>query len=153
MAAGDYTFGAVTALPDIDRLDNLASGSAMAFGFIDNTVVGAVGYAVRITVPINTLATVGTYTLYLLESLDNVNWTDAVSPASAADRFAAIAQARLISVAGTIYDATDRTAVNSVFSIEDVGQIQPYMAFILKNESGLAIPAGAAGDYVTKQLS
>lgn len=154
MAAGDITEGTRTPLANVTRLHGLANGAAVAFGRIDNGAINApIVQNIHLTVPINSLATGGTYDLYLIESQDDAEWTDNTSPASASDWAARISDAKLLHVADTTYSGTART--NAEFHVAlNMLEHTRYVALLLLNNSGQAIPAsGADGDSQSKTVS
>lgn len=154
MAAGDYTYSAAILLPDTNRLDNLANGEAVAFGRIDNSTEGAIDYAINVTIGINPVATSGSYTLYLVESIDDTVWTDGVDPTSALNQAGKINDAKIVKIMGSVYEGTNRTETSLTFNISDMTSVAPYFALVALNESGQDIPAaGNAGNSRSMKVS
>lgn len=153
MAAGDITYGTAAALADVSRLHSNADGVAEAFGEIDNGTTAAPFYNIHIVVPINSSATGGSYTLYLVESHDGVEWTDNIDPATSGDVAAKLADAKVLKVASTVYNATHRTEAEFYVSLNML-ELAEFVGFVLLNESGQTIPAsGADGDSVSLKVS
>lgn len=154
MAAGDITEGMRTPLADLTRLNNMPAGWARAFGQIDNGAINApIVQNIHLTVPINSLATGGTYDLYLVESQDGAEWTDNTNPAVSNDVAARISDAKLLHVADTTYSATARTNVEFHVALNMLEYAQ-FIALVLLNNSGQEIPAsGADGDSQSKTVS
>lgn len=159
MAAGDPLFGTRTALANVARLHGDADAYATAFGEVDNNTAPKSDYMIHIKVPINTSATTGTYDLYIVESQDGAEWTDAIDPATDAAYADFLYDARFVKSARTVYDNSPsgaRTSVEFHFRVSEYTgyPAPPYFGFVLKNSSGYAIPgSGADGDYQSISLA
>lgn len=154
MAAGDVTFGSKTALANIDRLNGNTDGVAEAFGELGP--ITALDYDIHIIVPVHASATGGSYTLYMVESMDGAEWTDNIDPASSGDVADKIADAKVLKVSGTVYDASHRTEVEFYVKAAQLGGgfTSAYIGFVLLNDSGQPIPgSGADGDSMTIKIA
>ena len=153
MPAGDLVYGTRTALVNVSRLNSDGNGVATAFGKVDNSSILAPDYSIHIRVPINTLAVGGAYELSMIESQDDVNWTDSIDPDTDSNWADALRDAVFIKAAQTIYDnspAGIRTVIQFHFKVCDyVAKPEKYFAFVLLNSSAQSIPStpAAAGNY------
>ena len=152
MAAGDLIYGTRTVLANLSRLQSLANGQARTFGEVDNSADLAMDYDIHFLVPINTVAVLGTYDFYLVESQDGAEWTDGIDPtADTGDVVEAIKDAILIRGAETIYDNTPtgiRTQVEFHYKMSDRKAFpSKFFGFVMVNNSGQSVPAsGEDGD-------
>lgn len=146
------SYGARTALANVDRLHSNTNGTAEAFGEIQNSG-GGHAINIHLAIPINSSATGGTYDLYLVESQDGIEWTDNIDPASAGDIAAKISDAVPLASIDTTYDASNRTEARFHISLPSTS-IAQYVGFVVDNNSGQTIPAsGADGDSVVYTVS
>ncbi len=151
MAAGDITYGTRTVLAFVSRLHSNTDGVAEAFGEIQGA--GEIGNNIHLIVPINSSAVGGTYTLYLVESQDGVEWTDNIDPNTAGDIAAKISDAKPIKTVSTIWNTTNRTDAEFHVQVPMLSTAE-YIGFVLLNSSGQTIPAsGADGDSVAYTVS
>jgi hypothetical protein len=152
MAIGDPVYGARTALANISRLHSDTNGYVTAFGEVDNNTSPKADYMIHIKIPINASATSGSYDIYIVESQDGAEWTDAIDPATDAAYADFLQDARFVKSASTIYDNSPtgaRTSVEFHFRVSEYTgyPAPPYFGFVVKNSSGQSIPAsGADGD-------
>lgn len=150
MAAGDITYGIQAPLADITRLDNLLNGEARVFGKI--ALAGEIGQSIELNVPISPSATSGTYSVFLVESQNDTTWTDDIVPTNTGNVAAKIADAIFLQNVDTTYNATDRANVKVLIDI-DCLRTGKFLALVLLNQSGQTIPAGAAGNSMSKKIS
>jgi len=151
MAANDITYGTITVLPNISRLNSNVINLAEAFGEIEG--LGELGNNIYIEVPINASSTDGTYDLHLVESQDGVEWTDNIDPADEGDVAAKLSDAILIESSSTVFNASNRTEVRFHVQIAMLSSAK-FIGFVLVNKSGQSIPvSGSAGNSVTYKIA
>lgn len=153
MAAGDLSFGARSAaLPNIARLNSVATGEARTFGEYQN-LLGSILNDYWFSLPI-TVAGTGNYKLYLVQSQDGAEWTDGIDPTvDTGDVLAQIEDAILLKTITTVYDATNRITAQFNFG-RNLINIAEYHGFVLINNSGVTTPAsGADANYMEHFVS
>lgn len=142
------------ALANATRWEGNGDGVAEAFGEISNATAThpAHDYHVHFKVPVATAATGDVfYELYLVQSLDGVDWTDGIDPASSGDVASSLVEARLIDTMNANGTASGPSfAEKQISMIEVVGTIPPYFGFVHLNNSGQTVPTGTdtVADYV-----
>lgn len=140
MAIGDLTYGTPVALPEITRLESLSDGEAVAFGKISNN--GAIRQNIDLLVEI-TSGGVDSYELYMVESQDDVIWTDGIDPDTAGNVVAKLFDAKLITSMSTIYDGTNRVSIKFNFTVDMLSSAE-HIGFVFVNNSGQTTPSSNA---------
>lgn len=143
------TYGTPTTLASTANLHSLADTNAKAFGEIQ---LSGDAESVRITIPINSGATGGTYDIYLVQSEDGSTWTDGIDPALSSEISAKISDAILLESVDTTYNGTNRTDAVFHFNLAALS-VAEYIGFVCVNNSGQTTPSsGASGTSTTITL-
>lgn len=152
-------YGSPVVLPLVhERLQLLADGSAIAAGEIETSAtVDAIDYLIHVQIPIGTaVATGDTVTIYGVESIDGVNWTDGIDPANAPSGPLAedIRDARLLSVIDAFHTSAEPVTVEATFHVgQYYPSIPPYIGFVFQNDTSGAITSGVSATYVSITVS
>lgn len=160
MAANDPVFGTRTVLANISRINSEASGSACAFGEVDNATSPKGDYLIHIVIPLTSSNTSGTVDLYMVESQDGTEWTDNIDPSgSDSDWSDFLDDARFVRSANGIYDNSPtgaRTEVEFHFKVSEVcgWPAPPYFGFVIKNSTNAAFgSSGSDGDSMSISIA
>ncbi len=153
MAIGDITYETPIALPNLTRLESLATGEAVAFGEIANADPdGPIKQNIQLFVEI-TSGSVASYDLYMVESQNGTLWTDNIDPNTAGNVFAKIFDAKLITSMSTIYNVTNRASISINFTV-DMFSSAKFVGFVFVNLSSQTTPgSNAAGNSIAYKAS
>jgi hypothetical protein len=152
-------YGNVTTYASVaSQIIDTADGEARYFMHIDNSTAAAqfIDFLVTVQVPVSAAVVTGdTYSVYTIDSLDDVHWTDdiVIDPegGDSADKLAA---AKLSLVVDAFH--TSAAPVTSIASFNVASlypTMPPYLAFVFKNDTSGDIKAGASASYVPITLS
>lgn len=134
-----------------------ADGEAFSFGHINNTTAAAqfIDFLVTVQVPIGTaIATGDTYSIYVLDSLDDVHWTDDIVYGAEADQADKIAASKLATVVAPFHTSAQPVTSIASFNVASVyPTMPPYISFLFKNDTNGAIPPGASASYIPITVS
>ncbi len=134
------------------ELDARSDGDLIGFGKIDNspTATDAVpDYHIHLAIPVATAATQGgSWDVYLVESQDDTEWTDNISPTATSNQSAKLQNAKLIRSyeAGATGSAT--TTIRDHFSVAGfVVNMPKTVGFLMHNNSGQTATNGFDADH------
>jgi hypothetical protein len=135
-----------------------ADGEARYFLHIDNSTAAAqyIDFLVTVQVPVSAAVVTGdTYSIYTVDSLDDVHWVDdIVTDTNALDQADKLAAAKLSLVVDAFH--TSAAPVTSIASFNVASlypTMPPYLAFVFKNDTSGDIKAGASASYIPITLS
>jgi hypothetical protein len=151
MATQTISYGTEAAFSSASNINSLASAAAKPLGAVDNSSALAVNYRCYLKVTLNStgVSSTGTLSIYLLESTDNSNWSDGISPSGSSDIASSVKNAKLLAV-------LTANANNQViyYDFDILGDLQgvmrdcpKYFSLVLLNSTGAAL--NGSGNAIT----
>jgi len=135
------------------QIEACEDGEAFQFGHINNTSVASqfLDYLVTVEMPISANVVTGdTVNIYVIESQDDVTYTDKFSITnSKIDQADKLRDAKLISVVDAFHTSASPVTVVTTFHIGSIYPIlPPYMSFVFENNTSGSIKAGASANHM-----
>lgn len=152
-------YGSQALLPLVhERVQLLADGSAVACGEIETSAsIDAIDYLCHFQFPVGTaVATGDTVSIYMVESMDGVNWTDGIDPAIAPAGALSgdIRDAKLAAVIDGFHTSAEPVTVEATIHVGLVyPTLPPYLGFVIKNDTSGPITSGVSASYVSITVS
>lgn len=100
MASRTIVFGTQTAFATVSNLNSLAAAAAKPLGKVDFSAVLALNAKVNLEIALASsgVSSAGTLSVYLIESMDDADYTDGIDLTGTSDIAASIKNARLLAV-------------------------------------------------------
>ena len=132
-------------------------GEARVFGHITNTTVASqfLDYLVTIEVPISANVVTGdTVNIYVIESQDDVTFTDHMLYPDEGDQADKLRDSKLISVVDAFHLCAAPFTVVTTFHLGAVFPIlPPFMSFVFENNTSGSIKPGASANHMGITIS
>ena len=139
------------------QMTDTEDGEARTFGHITNTTVASqfLDYLVTVEVPISANVVTGdTVNIYVIESQDDVTFTDDMVPGAEEDQADKLRDSKLISVVDAFHTCAVALTVVTTFHVGAVYPIlPPFMSFVFENNTSGSIKAGASANHMGITLS